>query len=95
MRDEEEKEEKIKKKNMKKIRRTLKARISVMDGRIHFKFGMRGALDSTAKMVNFRPAIIELRMRENGIFLVPVKCTLACRVPALAVLSCMTHHCVS
>ena len=31
-------------KNMTKIRRTLKARISVMDGQIHFKFGMGGAL---------------------------------------------------
>ena len=28
------------KKNTKKIRRTLKARISVMDGRIHLKFGI-------------------------------------------------------
>ena len=33
---------------------------------------------STAKMVNFRPAIIELWMCENGIFLVPVKHILVC-----------------
>ena len=47
---------------------------------------------STAKLVNFHPAIIKLRMRENGIFLVPVKYTLVCRVPALAVLGHTTHY---
>ena len=50
---------------------------------------------STAKIVKFRVAIIEVWMRENGIVLVPVKDTLACRVPALAVLGCTTHYCVS
>ena len=38
------KNKKIKKKNTKKIRRTLKVCISVMDERIHLKFGMGGAL---------------------------------------------------
>ena len=32
------------KKNTKKIKQTLKARISVMDEQIHLKFGMGGAL---------------------------------------------------
>ena len=50
---------------------------------------------SAAKMVNFCSAIIELRMRENGIFLVPVKYTLVCRTPALAVLGRTTHYGVS
>ena len=46
----------------------------------------------TAKMVNFRPAIIKLRMRENDIFLVPVKYTLVCRAPTLAVFGRTTHY---
>ena len=50
---------------------------------------------STAKMINFRPAIIKLRMCEKGVFLVPVKYTLVCRVPALAVLGRTAHYCVS
>ena len=50
---------------------------------------------STAKMVNFRPAIIELWMRENSIFLVLVKYALVCRAPALAVLDRTTHYHVS
>ena len=50
---------------------------------------------STAKMVNFHPAIIELRMHENSIFLVPVKYTLVCCIPVLAVLGRMTHYHVS
>ena len=50
---------------------------------------------STANMVNFHPAIIKLRMRENGIFLVPVKYTLVCHVPALAALGRTIHYCVS
>ena len=37
------------------------------------------------------PAIIKLRMHENGVFLVPVKYTLVCRAPTLAVLGCMIH----
>ena len=56
----ETKTKKIKKKNTKKIRQTLKVRISVMDGRIHLKFRMGGTLPrgvSTAKMVNLCPAI--------------------------------------
>ena len=40
----ETKKKKIKKKNTKKIRQTLKACISVMDGRIHLKFGMGSVL---------------------------------------------------
>ena len=50
---------------MKEIKRTLKMRISVMDGRIHLKVGMGGALLQVrfhSKMVNFRPAIIKLQM---------------------------------
>ena len=92
------KKKKIKKKNTKKIRQTLKVRISVMDGRIHLKFRMGGTLPrgvSTAKMVNLCPTIIEIRMRENGVFLVPVKYTLVCRAPALAVLGHTTHYGVS
>ena len=50
---------------------------------------------STAKMVNFHPAIIELWMHENGVFLVPVKYTLVRRAPELAVLGRTTHHRVS
>ena len=50
---------------------------------------------STAKLVNFHPAIIELQMRENDVFLVPVKYTLVCRAPALAVLGRTTHYRVS
>ena len=50
---------------------------------------------STANMVNFYPAIIELWMHENGVFLVPVKCTLVCHAPTLAVLGRMTHYRVS
>ena len=46
-------------------------------------------------MVSFSPAIIKLRMRENGVFLVPVKYTLVCRAPALAVLGRTTHYHVS
>ena len=72
---------KIMKKN---TRQTLKVCISVMDGWIHLKFGMGGVpLEgvSTTKMVNFCLAIIELRMLENGIFLVPVKYTLVCHMP--------------
>ena len=49
---------------------------------------------STAKMVNFCPAIIELWMCKNGIFLVPVKYTLVYRVPALAAqhtIVCLDH----
>ena len=42
---------------------------------------------STTKMVNFCLAIIELRMHENAIFLVPVKCILVCRTPALVYLA--------
>ena len=87
MQDEEETEEE--KDLEEKIRRALKARISVMDGRIHLKFGMGGALPdgvSTAKMVNFHLAITELRMHENGVFLVSVKYTLVCHTPALAIL---------
>ena len=63
----------------------MKARISVMDGRIHLKYGMGGTYPkgvSTAKMVSFRPAIIELWMRENGVFLVRIKCTLVRRAPS-------------
>ena len=58
------------------------------------KFEMGGAPprgSSTEKMVNFHPAIIKLRMHENGVFLVPVKYTLVCRAPTLAVLGCTTH----
>ena len=76
----------------------MKAHISVMAWRIQLKFEMEGAPPegvSTAKMVNFHPAIIKLWMRENGIFLVPVKYTLVCRVPTLAVLGCTTHYRVS
>ena len=47
------------------------------------------------KMVNFCPAIIELWMHENGIFLVPVKYTLVCHMPTLAILGRTTHYCVS
>ena len=50
---------------------------------------------STAKMVNFCPAIMKLRMCEKGIFLVPVKYTLVCRAPTLAVLGRTTHYRVS
>ena len=50
---------------------------------------------STEKMVNFRSAIIELWMCENGIFLVPVKYTLVCHTLALAVLGCKAHYHVS
>ena len=32
-------------------------------------------------------------MRENGIFLVPVKYTLVCLASTLAVFGCMTHDC--
>ena len=49
----------------------------------------------TARMVNLCPPIIELWMCENDIFLVPVKYTFVCRIPALAVLGHMTHNCVS
>ena len=49
---------------------------------------------STAKMVNFRQAIIKLWMRENGVFLVSVKYTLVCHAPALAVLGRTTHYIV-
>ena len=59
------------------------------------KFEMAGALPqgvSTAKMVNFWSGTIELRICENSIFLVPVKHTLVCRVPALAVLGRTTHY---
>ena len=49
----------------------------------------------TAKIVKFRPAIIELWVHENGIFLVPVKYTLVCHAPALAVLGRTTHYRVS
>ena len=47
---------------------------------------------SAVKMVQFRPVIFELRMHENGIFLVPVKYILVFHAPVLAVLSCMTHY---
>ena len=50
---------------------------------------------STVRMVNFHSTIIELRMCENGIFLVPVKYTLVCCMSALAVLDSMTHYGVS
>ena len=45
---------------------------------------------STANMVSFRPAIIKLWMRENVIFLVPVKYTLVCHTPTLSVLGYTT-----
>ena len=38
------KKEKIKKKNMKKVKRTLKVRISVLDGQIHLTFGIESTL---------------------------------------------------
>ena len=66
---------KFKKKNTRKLRRTLKARISVMAKRIWLKFGMECVLPegfSKENIVQFRSGIIELRMRENGIYLVPV-----------------------
>ena len=56
---------KIKKKNMKKISRTVKAHISVVDGRIHLKFGMGGALSQGSFHSKNGPAIIKLRMCEN------------------------------
>ena len=49
----------------------------------------------TAKLVNFQPDAIELRMCENGIFLAPVKYILVCYAPALAVLGHMIHYRVS
>ena len=72
----EKKKNKIKKKNTKKLRWTLKARISVMAKRIWLKF-LEWKLSypegfSTEKIVQFRSGIIELQMRENGIYLVPV-----------------------
>ena len=48
-----------------------------------------------AKLFNFCSDTIELRMRENSIFLVPVKYTLVCHASALAVLGCTTYCRVS
>ena len=57
---------------MKKVRRTLKARIFMMATLIRLKFGMEPEEFSTEKIVQFRLGIIKLQMRENGIYLVPV-----------------------
>ena len=97
MKQKEEKE--ADEENMKKIRQTLKAHISVMAGLIQPKFGIRGNLPpnktSAAKLVNFRSGTTELQMHENSLFLVPVKYTLVCRTSALAILDHMTHYRVS
>ena len=66
-----------------------------MDVQIHLKFGKVGVRVFIAKIVIFHPAIIKLQMRENGVFLVPVKYTLVCHVPTLAVLGSMTCYYVS
>ena len=51
------------KKNMMKIRQTLKVHISVMAGKIQLKFGIGGTLSRGSfhrKLVNFRSGTIEL-----------------------------------
>ena len=58
-----------------------------MAKRIRLKFGMEAVLPRgifTEKIVQFRLGIIELQMRENGIYLVPVQYTLVSRAPDLA-----------
>ena len=42
-------------------------------------------------MVNFCPATIELWMREDGIYLVPLKYTLVCRTPTPSLLGHTQH----
>ena len=62
----------------------------------HFKLGVphpKGVPQQT--IVYFQSGTIELWMHENSIFLVPVKYTLVCCVPTLAVLGCTTHYLVS
>ena len=83
-------DKKIEKKNMKKIRRTLKARISVIDGWIHLKFGMvpRGMLIFIQPLPSYGHVI-------KGFFLVPVKYTFVCCAPTLAVLGSTAHYRVS
>ena len=68
---------------------TLMMHISVMAGQIQLKCEQEvphceGV--STAKVVSFHPGTIEQWMNENNIFMVPVKYTLVCHAPALAVL---------
>ena len=68
-------EKKIKKKNTKKLRRSLKAHISVMAKQIRLKFERNVFYPegfSTEKIVQFHSGIIELQMRENVIYFVPV-----------------------
>ena len=50
---------------------------------------------SAVKLVNYCSGTIVLRMRENSVFLVPVKCTFFCHVSALVVLGHMIHYHVS
>ena len=78
------------KKNTKKLRQILKVRISEMACQIQLKFEtevLHPEGVSTAKMVNFQSGTIELRMRENGVFLVTVHYILLCHAPALAALA--------
>ena len=55
----------------------------MMDGWILLKFRMGGAL---SRGIFHSKNGIELQMCENSVFLVPVKYTLVCHMPALAVL---------
>ena len=69
-----------------------------MAGQVQLKFETGGAPPRGSfhsKSGNFQFGTIELWIHENGIFLVTVKYTLVCRVPALAVVGRMTHYCVS
>ena len=47
---------------------------------------------STAEMVSFRSGIIDLQMRESENDLVPIKYTLVCCMPALAVFGHTMHY---
>jgi len=65
----------------KKIRRTLKAHISGtaclnLELEVPHPEGMH-----TENFVCLCPGSVELQMRENGVFITPVKYTLVCRVP--------------
>ena len=76
------------KKNMKKIRRTLKAHILGRAWWIQFKFGIAGAppqRNSHGKFCAFLfRECVELQMHENRIFFTPVKYTLVCRTPQVS-----------
>ena len=85
------------KNNKKNIRQILKACISMrlcgFDWNLEWNVPYPRKFPH--KLIKLCSSIIELQMHENGVFSVPVKCTLVGRVPALAVLGRTTQYRVS